>query len=70
MSNTFFSEFPERPSSGVKSIKGAMPIKGVPQPTDMPEKVAAWPGFEGKASNIGWGNKDPKVKQYPKSEGI
>lgn len=38
---------------------------------DLRMKTPDWPGLPGKASNLGWGNTDPKDKfNYPSKEGL
>ena len=50
--------------------------KGAPSPanrkkeTEMPMPDIGYADLPGKASNIAWGNKDPKVKAYPQSKGL
>lgn len=72
MASNFFSELREKPQNrGKKKGKthGVFP-EGPGAEPEMPEKTPTWPGLPGKESNIPWGNKDKKVKQYPTSSGL
>ncbi len=53
-----------------KGGKGVEPLKGEPQKSDLPLRVAPWPGLPGKAQSKDRANQIPEEKVYAQCEGL